>query len=352
MAQVIRQYLPVIQIVTAVIIWAASFIAMKIAVAELGPFLTVFLRMLLAVAVLLFFIPTMRRAKQQYQQGDWLLLVGLVLCEPCLYFVFEGLALTYTSASEAGMITALHPFMVTIAAWYFLKEQINQRMLSGGLVAVVGAVLLSISGSGSSTDGNNHLLGNFLEFIAIAFATGYTLLARKLSGRYSPVFLTAIQAAFGTVFFLPLTLSFEQGIPVDVSSEVVYSILFLAWGVNVIAFILYNASFKAMPASQVGLWLNLLPLSTLLFGWLVLDESLNTTQYFAAGLVLAGLIYSQIKPRRKSVFIEQSLIKREYIDQLVGEQEKFTEGLQSDNLAEDSLNKAGLTTDKPLQETC
>ncbi|MCW9015961.1 MAG: DMT family transporter, partial [Kangiellaceae bacterium] len=54
----------------------------------------------------------------------------------------------------------------------------------------------------------------------------------------------------------------------------------------------------------------------LFFGWLVLNESLTQAQYLAAGLVLVGLIYSQIKPRRKSVFIEQSLIKREYIDQV------------------------------------
>ncbi|MCW8879027.1 MAG: DMT family transporter [Kangiellaceae bacterium] len=316
MAKVLRQYLPVIQIVSAVVIWAASFIAMKIAVAELGAFPTVFLRMILAVALLLFFVPTIRRAKQQYQKGDWILLTGLILCEPCLYFVFEGLALTYTSASEAGMITALHPFLVTLAAWYFLKEAINRRMIIGGLIAVLGAILLSVTGDSGTESGSDHLLGNFLEFIAIGFATAYSLLARKLSDRYSPLFLTALQAGFGTLFFLPLALVFNQGIPANISSEVIYSVLFLAWGVNVIAFILYNASFKTMPASQVGLWLNLLPIGTLFFGWLVLNESLTQAQYLAAGLVLVGLIYSQIKPRRKSVFIEQSLIKREYIDQV------------------------------------
>ena len=328
MAKVLRQYLPIIQIVTAVVIWAASFIAMKIAVAELGAFPTVFLRMILAVAVLLFFIPTMRRAKQKYQKGDWVLLAGLILCEPCLYFVFEGLALTYTSASEAGMITALHPFMVTLAAWYFLREAINRRMVVGGLIAVLGAILLSITGDPVSSSGSNHLLGNFLEFIAIGFATVYSLLARKLSERYSPLFLTAIQAGFGTIFFLPLALTFNQGLPSNVSSEAIYSILFLAWGVNVVAFILYNASFKLMPASQVGLWLNLLPIGTLFFGWLVLNESLTQAQYLAASLVLLGLVYSQIKPRRKSVFIEQSLIKREYIDQVFEHTPNQTESLR------------------------
>ena len=319
MANALRHYLPVIQLIVAVIIWAASFIAMKIAVTEIGAFPTVFLRMLLAVALFMFFIPKLRKGQFEYQKGDWVLLLGLVLFEPCLYFVFEGLALTYTSASEAGMITSLHPFMVTIAAFYFLKEKINQRMVVGGLMAVFGAIWLSISGESNASDGANHLLGNTLEFIAIGFATGYSLLARKLSARYSPVFLTAIQAAFGTLFFLPLALTFNQGLPESVSSETIFSILFLAWGVNVVAFILYNASFKSMPASQVGLWLNLLPLFTLFFGWLILDDSLTFEQYIAATVVLAGLVFSQLKPRRKSVFIEQSLIKREYIDEVMSQ---------------------------------
>jgi len=304
------------QIITAVIIWAASFIAMKVAVSELGAFPTIFLRMLLAVAVLVFFLPRVRREKDQFQPGDGWLLLGLILCEPCLYFVFEGMALTLTSASEAGMITALHPFMVTLAAFYFLKETINHRMIIGGLCAVAGAILLSLTGE-DSTAGENHMLGNFLEFIAIGFATAYSILARKLSQRYSPVFLTSLQAIFGCIFFMPLALLFNSGIPANVSPEAIFSILFLAWGVNVLAFILYNASLKAMPASQVGMWMNLLPLATLFFGWTLLDEQLTNWQLGAVALVLGGLVYSQVKPRRKSVFIEQSPIKREYVEQVV-----------------------------------
>jgi len=304
------------QIILVVTIWAGSFVAMKIAVAELGAFPTIFLRMLLAVALLVFFLPRITREKSNYQQGDWLLLLALILCEPCLYFVFEGLALSLTSASEAGMITALHPFMVTLAAYFWLKEKVTPRMLVGGLFALTGALLLTMGGDPTESD-NEHLLGNLLEFIAIGFATAYCILARKLSARYSPLFLTTVQAIFGTVFFLPLALTFNQGMPAQISPETLFSILFLAWGVNVLAFILYNASLKAMPASQVGLWMNLLPLMTLLFGWLMLDERLNAIQYFSVALIISGLIVSQIKPRKKSLFIEQSAIDELTIDSAV-----------------------------------
>ncbi|TQV73666.1 DMT family transporter [Aliikangiella marina] len=324
------------QVIAAVVIWAASFIAMKIAVAELGAFPTVFLRMLLAVAVLMFFLPKVKRETQNYQKGDGWLLLGLVLAEPCLYFVFEGLALTYTSASEAGMITALHPFMVTVCAFYFLKESINRRMVVGGLMAVAGAILLSLTGE-SGESGSNHMLGNGLEFIAICFATAYSLLARKLASRYSPVFLTTLQAVFGCLFFLPLAFMFNPGMPESISTEVIFSILFLAWGVNVIAFILYNASLKSMPASQVGMWMNLLPLATLFFGWLLLGETLTDWQYVAVVLVISGVIYSQLKPKPKTVFIEQSVIEPSMVDDWLVAQKSEQAIAQT----EDSKLKAG-----------
>ena len=54
-----------------------------------------------------------------------------------------------------------------------------------------------------------------------------------------------------------------------------------------------------MPASKVGSLMNLLPLGTLFFGWLLLGETLAFMQYVAAGLVLLGVIWSQTKPKAK-----------------------------------------------------
>ncbi len=113
--------------------------------------------------------------------------------------------------------------------------------------------------------------------------------------------------------------------PAQISSEVLLSILFLAWGVNVIAFILYNASLRAMPASQVGVWMNLLPLGTLFFGWLLLNEQLTHWQYLSVLLIISGLIFSQLKPKRKTLFIEQSMIKESYVEEVMARKEKPSE---------------------------
>ncbi len=299
-----------IGLIVAILLWSASFVAMKLAIEELGPILTVFLRMLLAMAVLLFFLKPIA-SKQKYQQGDWWLLGLLALCEPCLYFIFESYALTYTTASEAGMVTALQPLMIAVAAFYFLKEKINSRTIVGCLLAMVGVIWLTLSGS-ANEHATNPWLGNLLEFGAIVSATIYCLLARKLAQRYSPIFLTLLQTVAGSLFFLPLLFIQTEAISFDLSGQVVVAILFLAFGVNIFAFTCYNFAFKVMPASKVGSLMNLLPLGTLFFGWLLLGETLAFMQYVAAGLVLLGVIWSQTKPKAKTVFIEQSAIARQW----------------------------------------
>ncbi|MEI3479805.1 MAG: EamA family transporter [Bilophila sp.] len=52
-----------------------------------------------------------------------MLVILLALCEPCFYFVFEGHAMVYTTASQAGMVVTSAPLAVVVAAWLALGER-------------------------------------------------------------------------------------------------------------------------------------------------------------------------------------------------------------------------------------
>ncbi len=301
-------------LIFAIVIWAASYIAMKVAVLELGPMLTVFLRLLLASALLVFFAHRFEWRSIERKDWGWLLLMAL--CEPCLYFVFEGMALEYTTASEAGMITAIQPLMVAVAAAFFLGEKLTKQAVIGFSIALAGMVLLN-SNSQSSADAPNPLLGNFLELCAMVFATIYCLVVRKVGTKYSPVFLTSVQTFVGTVFFLPLLWLPGQVTPQSVSFDAVMAILFLAWGVNILAFTCYNQALRELPAIKVAGLLNLLPLMCLLFGWLLLDETLTLVQYSGCGVLLFGIIVSQVNSRQKGLFIEQLLLPWQKVSQRI-----------------------------------
>ncbi|MDF3196579.1 DMT family transporter [Pseudomonas sp. 1928-m] len=284
----------VICLVIAMALWGSSFIALKLAFVELPPLWVIFGRM--ALGSLVFLLAWRWRGQMHYRTGDWKYLLGLAACEPCLYFLFEALALQHTSAAQAGMVTALLPLLVAVGAFIFLRERISRITLAGFLLALVGAVWLSLAGS-SDEHASNPILGNFYELLAMLCAMGYTLLLKHLSSRYSPFLLTAMVAFVGTIFFLPLAL-FSAPLPASVSPMGLGAVAYLGILVTVGAYGLYNFGVSRLPASQASGFTNLIPVFTLLFAILLLGESLNAVQMLAAGLVFAGVLLSQWRGTR------------------------------------------------------
>ncbi|WP_339079364.1 DMT family transporter [Pseudomonas sp. TMP9] len=284
----------VVCLIIAMALWGSSFIALKLAFAELPPLWVIFGRM--ALGSLVFLLAWRWRGQMHYRAGDWKYLLGLAACEPCLYFLFEALALQHTSAAQAGMVTALLPLLVAVGAFIFLHERISRTTLAGFLLALIGAVWLSLAGS-ADEHASNPMLGNAYELLAMLCATGYTLLLKHLSARYSPFLLSAMVAFVGTVFFLPLAW-LSAPLPTTISLMGVGAVAYLGIVVTVGAYGLYNFGVSRMPASQASGFTNLIPVFTLLFAIVLLDESLNPMQMLAAALVFAGVLLSQWRAPR------------------------------------------------------
>ncbi|WP_029529487.1 DMT family transporter [Pseudomonas sp. S9] len=283
--------LAVVCLISAMAIRGSSFISLKMAFAELPPLWVIFGRMLLGSLV--FLLAWRWRGRFDYRRGDWKYLVGLAACEPCLYFIFEALALQNTSASQAGMITALLPLLVAVGAFVFLRERTTGTTLAGFALAVVGAVWLSLAGS-ADEHAINPLLGNFYEFLAMICATGYTLLLKHLSSRYSAFMLTAMQAFIGALFFLPVAAS-QAPFPQAISLQGIAVLCYLGIVVTVGGYGLYNFGVSRLPAGQASGFINLIPVFTLIMAIIVLGESLNLMQACAAGLVFVGVGLSQYR---------------------------------------------------------
>ena len=294
--------LPVISLVAATVLWASSFIALKLAFRSYDPMFVIFGRMAVASVCFLFFLPGFLK-KIDYRKGDIRRIAFMALCEPCLYFIFEAKAIENTTASQAGMICATLPLIMAVAAWIFLKEKISRRMAAGFFLALVGALWLSVSAE-SSENAPNPMLGNFLEFLAMVCAVGYITTCKYLTERYSPFFLTALQALVGAVFFLPLALFPSSSFPTQFEPTATMAVVYLGAVVTLGAYGCYNFGVSKLPASQATAFINLIPVFTVILGWLILDEKFNSMQYLAAATVFVGVILSQDSAGGKPVVSE------------------------------------------------
>ncbi|MEN8728905.1 MAG: DMT family transporter [Desulfuromonadales bacterium] len=293
MSEKTRQMLPFFSLVLAMLLWASSFVALKLAFRGYHPMQVIFGRMLIASLCFIVFIPAFRRI--EWRRHDLKYLLIMAVCEPCLYFIFEAKALELTSASQAGMITAMLPLLVAILAWSILKETIRRQTLIGFTMAILGACWLSVA-SEITVAAPNPLLGNFCEFLAMVCAAGYTIALKHLSDHYPPLFLTAFQAFLGCLFFFPFLLIPDIGFPRHLETTPLLAVLYLGTFITFGAYACYNFGVSRIPANQAAGFVNLIPVFGVLLGMLVLGERLNAEQWLACGLVFCGV---WISSRRK-----------------------------------------------------
>lgn len=283
-------FIGILSLIFAMFIWASSFVALKSAMNDLGPFTVIFFRMLIASLCFLYFIKGF--LKYDFSKKDIKFILLLALFEPCLYFIFESKALQLTSASQAGMITSLMPIITAMVAGYFLKEIISKQMIFGSLIAMGGAIWLSLQGT-SSIDAPNPLLGNFLEFLAMLCAAFYTVTVRYLSDRYSALFITAIQVFIGTVFFIPLFLYEYINIGLNMTVESFLWVAYLGVVVTLGGYGLYNYALTKIEASKASIFIYLIPVFTLFLAYFMLNEKLSSFEFIACFIILFGVFISE-----------------------------------------------------------
>jgi len=289
-------YLPVIALLVAMVLWASSFIALKIAFVAYDPMVVIFGRMLVATLCFLAVGKRLYRSLD-YRPGDYKLIFFMAFCEPCLYFIFEAMAIENTTAAQAGMMTAILPILVMVAASILLKEKVGWKSWAGGGMAVFGVCWLTLE-STPTADAPNPVLGNFYEFMAMVCATGYVIALKHLTNRYSPFLLTAVQAIVGCVFYFPLLFLPGTSLPTTFDTTSALAVLYLGAVVTLGAYGLYNYAIKLVPASQATLYVNLIPVFSAIMSWMILDETFTLGQCMAAAVVMAGVYLGQARQQR------------------------------------------------------
>jgi drug/metabolite transporter (DMT)-like permease len=289
--------LPALSLSTAMLLWGSSFVAIKLAYQGFHPMQVMFGRMLVASLLFIIFIPAFRRIN--WRRRDLKYLLFMVLCEPCLYYLFEAKALELTSASQAGMISALLPLLIAVMAWTWLKERISRKTLAGFFIGIIGVFWLSLGGR-PSLSAPHPLLGNLCEVLAMACAAGYTVALKHLTANYPPLLLTALQAFVGSLFFFPFLLLPGTGLPAAwpllSSLAIIYLGIFATCG----AYGCYNYGISRIPASRAAGFVNLLPVFSVLLGIIILDETLTLWQSLACGLVFCGVWLSSRQPQGRA----------------------------------------------------
>ncbi len=277
----------------AMVFWSLTFIWFKIANAVFPPFSIVLLRLVISSIILLTGSLFIRRL-QRIEKKDIKWIILLVFFEPFLYFIGESQGLTMISSTLAAVIIGTIPLFVPIGAFIFFREKLSLLNIAGIILSFAGILIVVLN---RSLTFNANPAGVMLLFLAVLSAVGYTLMVRKLVGKYNPYSLVTYQNILGIVLYFPMVAVFENQslLAVDITGRSLVSLFCLAIFGSTMAFILYNYSIKYLGASRANIFTNIIPVLTAVFSYYILNEEMTFRKVTGIAVVLAGLLLTQLK---------------------------------------------------------
>jgi drug/metabolite transporter (DMT)-like permease len=275
--------------------WGLSFILSKHALnVGFSPMTLAFMRYVVAVLVL---VPAvfLKEKKMRLQKRDILPVLASGLLGITLYYLFEYQGIKLTTTVNASLILAAIPVLTLITDALAMKQRLLPRQGLGCLLSLLGVWLVVRFGG---TEGQASIVGDVLVMGASLTWVGYIFVSRNLRARYSSLAMNAWQGLAGLLTLLPLSLM-EKGSwqPVPVSGWL--CVVGLGLVCSALCYFLYGDALKHLSPVASAIFINLIPVVTILGGVAFLNERVTLMQ-LAGGLVIVLSIFLVNLPSKET----------------------------------------------------
>lgn len=214
----------------------------------------------------------------------------------------DFLGLQYVSAGIGRLILFLYPTLVVLLSALFLRKPPQAREIVALVLSYAGIALVLSNMLEAPGKGDDHfLLGAGLVFAgAIGYAI-YLVASSQVIRRVGPMRFTAYAMTVASAFCIVQFLLLRPFSALVLPAEVYYLALTIALLSTVLPSFLTAEALKRVGANQVALVGGLGPVTTILFGYLGLDEKMTPLQMLGAALVLAGVMLVTLKSAKPQI---------------------------------------------------
>lgn len=287
-------------LVFTMLLWGGTFIAGRVLAGSVTPVDSAFLRFFIASTVLVLVVLYREKKISIPPVKCWIPLLLLGMTGIFAYNVCFFYGLQHVTAGRAALIIASTPLAITLFAAFFLGEKLTPQKLWGVAFCLSGAILVISNGhperllGGGFGPGEKALLG------CVASWTIYSLVGRHVLKTMSPLTSVCYSSIIGTVLLaIP---AIQQGVLIelpDISWVNWLSLLYLGVGGTAMGFSLYYQAIHKIGAARSGVFINLVPVFSVLLSWLILDEAVKPIVITGGLLILSGVSLTNYVPKRK-----------------------------------------------------
>lgn len=273
-----------------VLIWGTTFVSTKVLLTAFSPIEILLFRFVLGYLALWLVYPRPLRGVSLRQE---LYFAGAGLTGVCLYYLMENIALTYTTASNVGVIVSVNPcFIAILSMCLFREERPRTSFFLGFALAMAGICLVSFSGNGMSLDP----VGDLLALLAAVSWAVYSILLKQIGGFGFPTLQVTRRVFFyGILWMLPavLALGFSPDWNGLLRPAMLGNFLYLGFGASALCFVTWGIAVETLGPVKTSIYIYLVPVITIASSALILGETLTPMSVLGIFLTLAGLMVSQ-----------------------------------------------------------
>jgi drug/metabolite transporter (DMT)-like permease len=281
------------------LLWGGTFIAGRLLRGNVEPASAAFLRFFIASICMIVLVLVSGKRLAMPPVKLWLPLLFLGLTGVFMYNIFFFTGLHTVSAGRAAMIIACTPLVITFFAATFLGEQLTLLQFFGILLSLAGAVLVISNGhpalifAGKFGPGEAAMLGCVFSWAA------YSIIGRSVLSSLSPMTSVCYSAIVGTLL-LAFPAAHEQLFSRIGSLRILdwTSLAYLGIFGTAIGFSLYYRAIQKIGATRTGIFINLVPVFSLILSWLILEETITGIVLAGGILILSGVSLTNYARRR------------------------------------------------------
>lgn len=223
---------------------------------------------------------------------DWLGLLGIGVVGHFFYQYLFISGLAQTSVANSSLMLAATPVVIALLSAVLGQDRVSPLHWLGAALSLSGIYV--VVGHGAGLDSGS-LRGDLTMFAAVFCWAAFTIGARPLMTRHSPVGVTGVSMAIGTVLYVAaLTPHLLQvrwtGISAGTWGALVYSALFALC----VSYTIWYAAVREIGSARTSVYSNLVPVVALLTAVVFLGEPLGLTKSAGAAMVLVGVALTRV----------------------------------------------------------
>lgn len=271
-------------LIVVTIVWGAGFPVTKFALETITPMYIIALRFFIASLTLaIIFHKKIKEASKDIIKPS--LILSLLLFST---YVFQTIGIQYTTASKCGFYIGLSVLFVPFFCRFYLKTELQPRIIISTLMAALGLFLLSYTG-----DGFLFNKGDFLSVLSSICYAWHLIFTGIFVAEHDGALLSVIQMAFICLFGFIAAFIFES-IPSNISMLSFGSLLFMAVFCTALAFLAQTLSLKYTSATHVAIIFTMEPLFGAIAARFLLNEILSTKGIIGGFLIVTAMLLSEI----------------------------------------------------------